>query len=97
MLSHTLSAHAETRMRQRGLRDADLDLVLDCATQVAPDAYMLTRADTQREINRRRHEIQCLERLSGCKVVVEGPTVVTCYHAHRQEQRRTLRKGRMAR
>ena len=38
MLNHTLTTHAETRMRQRGLRDADLHLILDTATQVAPDA-----------------------------------------------------------
>ncbi len=93
---HVLTVHAETRMRQRGLRDADLDLILNCATQVAPDAYMLTRADTQHEIARLKRQIQCLERLRGCKVVVEGKTVVTCYHAHHNEQRRTLRRGRMA-
>ncbi len=97
MSVHALTAHAEIRMRQRGLRDADLDLILSCATQVAPDAYMLTRADTQHEIARLKRKIQCLERLCGCKVVVEGETIVTCYHARQNEQRRTLRKGRMAR
>lgn len=97
MSIHALTAHAETRMRQRGLRDADLDLILSCATQVAPDAYMLTHADTQHEITRLKRQIQCLERLRGCKVIVKGATVVTCYHARHNEQRRTLRCGRAAR
>lgn len=32
MLNHTLTAHAEIRMRQRGLRDIDSSLILGSAT-----------------------------------------------------------------
>ena len=96
MSVHVLTAHAETRMRQRGMRDADLDLILNCATQVAPDAYMLTRKDAAREVARRKREIQQLERLCGSKVVVDGETVLTCYHSRPNDQRRTLRRGRAA-
>jgi len=94
MFDHALTLHAETRMRQRGLRDADLRLILSTATQVAPDAYLLTRGDTAREIARRKREIQQLERLKGCKVVVERGAVLTCYHAGDWEQQKTLRRGR---
>lgn len=97
MSNHALTAHAETRMRQRGLRGADLDLILNCGTQVAPDAYLLTRADTQHEIALLKRKIQCLERLCGGMAIVEGETVVTCYHAHQNEQRRKLRRGRTTR
>ena len=97
MLDHLLTLHAETRMRQRGMREADLRLVLATATQVAPDAYLLTDADVRREVNRRKHEIETLERNRNTKVVVAGERVVTCYPSRPQDQRRRLRKGRAKR
>ena len=97
MPDHVLTRHAEVRMRQRGLRGADLGLLLEAATPVAPDAYLMTDADVTREIARRKGEIQRLERLRGCKAVVAGDTVVTLYHARLREQRRTLRAGRASR
>ena len=47
-----LTHHAQTRMRQRGLRDGDLRLVLHCGSQVADDAFILTDQDAEREIER---------------------------------------------
>lgn len=94
MLDYTITAHAEARMRQRGLRDADIELIIATASQVAPDAYLLTRADAEREIARRKLEIQQIERLRDCKIVVAGGTVVTCYPSRPKDQKRTLRKGR---
>lgn len=97
MLDHTLTQHAEARMRQRGMRDDDLRLVLATATQVAPDAYLLTDADATRGISQRKREIERLERLRNWKVVVAGERVVTCYPSRPKDQRRTLRKGRATR
>lgn len=79
--------HAETRMRQRGFRKADVDLVLGIATQVGEDAFMLTDQDAAREIERRKHEIQQLERLRGSKMIVEGGALITLYHVARKPQR----------
>jgi hypothetical protein len=87
-----LTSHARTRMRQRGLRDEDLKLVLATATQVSSDAYMLTRKDVDREIAIRKQEIRLLERLESCKVVVVDGAVVTCFHADRAAQKRALRE-----
>ena len=89
-----LTKHAQRRARQRGFRDSDVAMILQTATQVAADAYMLTRADAAREIARRKREIQQLERLSGSKIIVQDENVITCYHAHKEEQKRTLRKER---
>jgi hypothetical protein len=50
MLEVALTKHAKTRMRQRGFQGRDLALLLSSATEVAPDAYLLTRADANREI-----------------------------------------------
>lgn len=92
--NHDLTMHARMRMRQRGVRDEDLRLLLNAASQVAPDAYMLTERDAAREIAKRKREIQKLERLRGFKLVVEDGSVVTCYAACRENLKRTMRRGR---
>lgn len=91
---HKLTHHAEVRMRQRGLRDNDIRLLLRASSQVSPDVYLLTEQDVAHEIARRKREIQSLERLKGCKVVVEQGCIVTCYHAGSKNQKKTLRYGR---
>ncbi len=75
--------HAETRMRQRGFRNVDVSLVLSVATRVADDAFFLSDKDAAREIERRRHEIQQLERLRGTKLIVDCENVITLYHSDR--------------
>lgn len=94
MLDVVTSRHAEKRLNQRGIRPKDIDLLLNAATQVAQDAYLLTNGDVEREIIRRKEEIQQLERLRGMKLVVEGHTLVTAYRSKQADQRRTLQRGR---
>ena len=89
-----LSRHAETRLRQRGLRASDVDLILRCATEIGEDLYFLTRKDVEREKHRLKQEIQALERLNGQKLVVAEETIVTCYKSRRYDQQRMLRRGR---
>mgnify|MGYP004000973729 CR=1 FL=1 len=90
----SLSKHATERMQQRGVRLSDVDLILHCASEIGDDVYFLSRNDAEREIRRRKIEIQALERLCGLKLVVAGDTAVTCYRSTRRDQNRTLRKGR---
>lgn len=90
----SLSNHAEARMRQRGLRLSDLQLILRCASEIGEDIYFLSRKDAEREIRQRKREIQALERLRGQKVVVEDDTIVTCYRSRRKDQKRLLRNRR---
>lgn len=116
-----LSRHAETRMRQRGMRPSDLDLILHFGSVIDGDildVYFLKNKDVQREIDRLngeirrqeqsrspcartdperetrrlKHVIHMLERLRSRKLVVAGRTVVTCYHSHRKDQKRMLRR-----
>ena len=94
MLDLRLTHHAEVRMRQRGFRKADVDLVLSVATRVADDAFFLTDHDAAREIERRKREIQQLERLRGSKIIVEGDTLVTFYHAAVTSRRSGSMKSR---
>lgn len=81
-------------MRQRGFRKADLDLVLSAATRIADDAFLLTDRDAAREIARRKHEIQQLERLRGSKIIIEGNVLITLYHAAATSRRSSNRKSR---
>lgn len=82
-----LTNHAEQRMRQRGIRDADIGLLLTVAERVSEDALLLTRQRAAREIERRRREIQQLERLRGTRLIIEDGALVTVYHEHRSGNR----------
>ena len=88
------SHHAQARMQQRGLRERDIELIVDLGTRVSEDAYILRRRDVDREIELRRREIQALSRLRGRKVVVAEDTVVTGYHPRPAVRKRDLRRGR---
>lgn len=90
----SFTRHAETRMRQRGFRNADIGLVLSVATRVAEDAFFLSDKDAAREIERRRREIQQLERLRGTKLIVEGENVITLYNSDRKQSRGASRRNR---
>lgn len=94
MTALAVTRHAEARMRQRGLRKCDLALLLDAATPLADDAWLLTAADADREIALRKREIEHLQRLRGCKVVVSGDAIVTICHMRPSAIRRALRQGR---
>ncbi len=72
-----LSEHAKIRMQQRGLKHRDIVIVLTHASQVAPDAYVLTDRDVDRVIKKNEYKIQRLDKLRRCKVIVRDSTVVT--------------------
>ena len=86
------SNHACQRMQQRGIRERDIDLLMTCGTQIGDDSVLLSDKDAVREIKRRKHEIQALERLRGCKVVIIEGVVVTCYHAHAKHLKKLLQR-----
>lgn len=94
MTALAVTDHAGARLRQRGLRERDLALLLDAATPLADDAWLLTAADADREIARRKREIEHLQRLRGCKVVLSGDAIVTVYHMRPVAVRNALRRGR---
>jgi len=80
-------------MRQRGFRKFDVELILSVATPVAEDAFFLTDQDAAREIERRKREIQQLERLRGSKIIVEADAVITLYHDAQKPHRTPSRRG----
>lgn len=86
------SNHVGRRMRQSGLRERDIDLVLTCGTQIDAASVLLSNKDTAREIERRKREIQALGRLRGLKVVIREGVVVTCYHANAKQLKKAFRR-----
>ena len=63
-----LSRHAETRMRQRGMRPRDLELVWRYGSAISGDdheVYFLKHKDAQREIDRLNGEIRGQTRSQG--------------------------------
>lgn len=81
-------------MRQRGIRTSDVELILQYGSEIGEDVFFLSQKDAEREISRRKREIDTLERLRNKKLVLAGDTVVTCYHSRRSDQKRMLRYGR---
>ncbi|MCR9157075.1 MAG: DUF4258 domain-containing protein [Rhodobacteraceae bacterium] len=93
MLHVDFTHHARERLQQRGFRRADVDLVLEAASEIQPKVYVLTDQDAAREIKRRKQEIQHLERLRGATLVIDEGRLITMYHA-RDETIRELSKKR---
>lgn len=94
MTELSLTRHAEARMRQRGYKDEDVDLVFRVGTRVADDAFLLTDKDAARAIRKRKQEIQQLERLRGSQVIIEGATLITLYHTTMRPRRRNRKSWR---
>lgn len=94
MSSHHLTRHAELRLRQRGFRPSDMDVLLGIASQVTRDSYVLMEKDVASEIQKLKRMIQDLERLKGCRLVVESGAVVTCYRPSKATQKRMARESK---
>lgn len=82
-----LSNHAQERMRQRGISNADVDLVRAFGTPV-DDGYIVTRKDV--ECLEQEVHVQRLERLVDTAVIEQEGTIVTVYRASKQRRRRLL-------
>lgn len=94
MKSPIYSRHAHRRMQQRGIRKKDVELIQLCGTPLDGHSFFLKNKDVVREISKRKSEIQALERLSGCKLVLSEDVVVTVYHATRKHQKAVMRRYR---
>lgn len=87
----TLTRHAQTRMRQRGIRESDIPVIVAAGTPIDDDSLFLLAQDVDREIRKRKREIGALERLRGCRVVLAGETLVTVYRPSRTTEKRLMR------
>ncbi len=83
------------RANQRGFSRTDIGLIRRYGTLV-PDreaeVYLLRNKDVEREIKERKHEIQHLERMRGCEVVIVDNYLVTVLNTSRSNEKRLLRR-----
>lgn len=89
----SLSRHAQTRMRQRGFSERDIELIVRCGSDVRRGLRQLRGKDIDNEIKRVKRRIQDLERLRNSAVVMEDDMVITCYHLHGNAGRHALRRN----
>ena len=82
-----LTKHASARLRQRGLRERDVDLLMRYGTTTR-DGLLLERRTVVALIRAMKNKIHDLERLSGVFAVVKGECLVTAYRPGRGKRRR---------
>ena len=91
-MNPTYSQHSLMRIRQRGLREADIQPILEAGTSVDEDSVLLLQRDVDREIRKLKKKIATLERLKGCRVVLGAmENVITVYRPSRKTEKRLLR------
>lgn len=84
-----VSHHTQQRLRQRGLREADLDRLRQYG-EVFNDGYLMSKRAIGEHITQLKSEIQRLEHLKGVVLIEQDNTLVTVYRTNRRRQRRIL-------
>jgi len=95
-MSFRYTSHGEERANQRGFRRQDIELIRRCGTPVADrkaEVYVLRNKDVEQEISARKKEIQRLERMRGCKLVIADNQLVTVHHTSRKHEKTLLRRA----
>jgi hypothetical protein len=95
-VSYHLTRHAEVRLRQRGLRERDVEVVLAHGTPT-PEAVVLTNKDVDRVVGECRRLIAQLERLRGTAVFTREEVVVTTFRPEPEQLRVLMRRARRGR
>lgn len=85
-----LTKHIRTRCQQRGIKEADLGLIVQYGTET-PKGMILTRKDiavVEREVKKL---INSLSKLQDVFVAMDGETMMTAFRATKQQRRTMLR------
>ena len=85
-----ISDHAQTRIRQRGLKEEDLLFIVENGSP-AGDGYLLTSHDAQEIVASAKRQIALAERLKNKLAIVRDDVVVTAFTPTRQQLSRRLR------
>jgi hypothetical protein len=87
--SPRVSLHAQRRIRQRGLKEADLSRLQRFGEEMN-DGYLMTDRTINSWIAELKSEIQRLERLRGLVLIEQDNNVVTVYRSSRHREHRIL-------
>ena len=85
-----LTEHAQTRIRQRGIKESDIDFILDKGS-FNSKGYMLTAKDCDGIVQEAKRLIRQANRLKGKFIAADGETVITAFPASRKQQRSFIR------
>jgi hypothetical protein len=88
-----ITHHAASRIRQRGFRETDAEVVLENGTP-SDDGVVLTRRDIADRISEYRARIAELERLRGAAIFLADGRVLSVYRPGPKKVRRMIREGR---
>lgn len=76
----TFTQHAAARIRQRGLREKDVEFILRHGTH-AGNGVILAARDVQRIVAEAKRTIDMAARLKNKRVIADGDEVITAFHA----------------
>ena len=71
--------HAKIRMKQRGVSDKDLQLVLEVGEHFG-DGYAMTNKAIDEYQQKLKKQLQRLDHLRGHYIVVSNDSLITTYH-----------------
>ena len=88
-----LTRHAETRIRQRGFRESDLDVLVRFGEEFSDGTLMITDRAHQAAVAEKKKEIAQLDRLRGMKAPIKNGNILTVYKTpkHKISRRRNGR------
>lgn len=86
-----LTDHAALRLAQRGFRSGDLEWVMAIGSEVE-GGFLVKEKDFLAVEHAVKRRLQRLRQLVGKRVVIEGDSIVTAYHAKPEKARRLLKR-----
>ena len=84
-----ITQHALERLRQRGLKESDVEFIINNGT-IRGTKAMLTNKDSEEIIRKAKKTISLTTRLAGKQITIDGDDVITVYHATPGQQRRFM-------
>ncbi|MBM1172840.1 hypothetical protein [Microvirga arabica] len=85
--------HLQVRVKQRGFRSGDDDLILTLGIESFGTGYFLRSKDVEEAIRALKETIVRLERLKGTLLVSERGVMKTIYRPSRHRERRVLQQA----
>ena len=82
--------HVEKRIRQRGLREMDIGLIMEFGTP-AGDGVLLEAKRAKEEAARLRKQASRLDKLANKFIVLRGGVVITAFKATKKQVKRWMR------
>ena len=84
--------HARKQMKKRCLHPSEVELIYLHGTEVTAEEYFFRFKDVEKlKLIRPEIPTASIDRLIGCKVVVDFPNVITCYRCTKVSQKKRIK------